>query len=178
LDKTHSADEMIFPPPDLRDAYLRRFPAAAVERLETVFALKAATQQVTNVMNAWLEGTAGSPARFQVLALLWGAGDRLVPHQEIIATLQVTRAAVSAMMFALEQDGLVQSVGDQEDRRRLLATLTPKGKEVIESAMVVNEKRLKKAFSGLSREELKLFQDLLMRIKNGYASLAQEKTLP
>jgi DNA-binding MarR family transcriptional regulator len=178
LDKTHSADEMIFPPPYLRDAYLRRFPAAAVERLETVFALKATTQQVTNVMNVWLEGTTGSPARFQVLALLWGAGDRLVPHQEIIATLQVTRAAVSAMMFALEQDGLVRSVGDQEDRRRLLATLTPKGKEVIERAIESNEKRLKKVLSGLSREELKLFQNLLMRIKNSYASFAQEKVLP
>jgi DNA-binding MarR family transcriptional regulator len=178
LDKTHSTEELAFPPPYLRDAYLRRFPAASVERLETVFTLKATTQQVTNVMNVWLEGTVGSPARFQVLALLWGAGDRLLPQQEIVTVLQVTRAAVSAMMITLEQDGLVRSVGDQEDRRRSLAALTPKGKEVIERAIESNEKKLKKALSGLSREELKSLQNLLTRIRNSYVSLGQDKILP
>jgi DNA-binding MarR family transcriptional regulator len=176
--KTDSAEEMAFPPPDLRDAYLRRFQAASVERLETTFALKAATQQMSNVMSEWLEETTGSPARFQALALLWGAGDRPVPHQEIISALQVKRATVSAMMFSLEQDGLVRSVGDQDDRRRLLATLTPKGKDVIESAMLTTDAAHKKALAGLSREELRLFQNLLMRIKNGYASVGPRNVVP
>ena len=105
--KLYGVTGSTFPTPYMRDAYAARFPAAALQRLETVFALKATAQQMTNVLNEWLASTAGSPARFQTLALLWGAGDRWVPHQEIIAALQVKRATVSALLFSLEQDGLV-----------------------------------------------------------------------
>jgi len=82
------------------------------------------------------------------------------------------------MMFSLEQDGLVRSVGDQEDRRRLLATLTPKGKETIEAAMKTCDIQHRKALAGISRDELRLFQELLMRINSGYASVALQNVKP
>lgn len=170
-----STSEQTFPVPYLREAYLRRFPPAAAQRLETVFTLKSASQQINNVLNEWLEGTAGSPARFQALALLWGAGDRFVPHQEIIAALQVKRATVSALMFSLEQEGLVQSIGDEKDRRRLLATLTEKGKKVITSAMELNAHRLEKVFVDLSPDELHLLQSLLRRMRDGFVKFSNEK---
>jgi DNA-binding MarR family transcriptional regulator len=164
-----------FPTAYLHEAYLRRFPLAAAQRLETVFTLKTVNQQINNVLNEWLEGTAGSPARFQALALLWGAGDRVVPHQEIIAALQVKRATVSALMFSLEQEGLVQSIGDEKDRRRLLATLTEKGKRVINSALELNAHRLEKVFVDLSSDELQLLQSLLRRMRDGFVKVANEK---
>lgn len=170
-----STSEQNFPVPYLREAYLRRFPAAAAQRLETVFTLKSVGQQINNVLNEWLEGTAGSPSRFQALALLWGAGDHPVPHQEIIAALQVKRATVSALMFSLEQEGLVHSTGDAKDRRRLLATLTEKGRKVISSALELNAHRLEKAFSGLSQDELLLLQDLLRRMRNGFVKGSDEE---
>jgi DNA-binding MarR family transcriptional regulator len=161
--------------PDLHEAYLRRFPQAAAQRLETVFTLKTVNQQINNVLNEWLEGTAGSPARFQALALLWGAGDRFVPHQEIIAALQVKRATVSALMFSLEQEGLVQSIGDEKDRRRLLATLTEKGKHVIANALELNARRLEKVLVDLSSDELQLLQSLLRRMRDGFVKVSNEK---
>ncbi|HUA81117.1 MAG TPA: MarR family winged helix-turn-helix transcriptional regulator [Dyella sp.] len=170
-----NSEQTHFPTPYLREAYLRRFPEDAAQRMETVFLIKSATQQITNVLNGWLEGTAGSPARFQTLALLWGAGDRLVPHQEIIAALQVKRATVSAMMYSLEQEGLVRSVGDEQDRRRLLATLTDKGKEIFTSAMDLNAIRLKKAFGVLTPDELALFQSLYRRVKDGFLKVADDE---
>jgi len=175
LKDNESSENSSFPSPHLREAYLRRFPIDAVERLETVFTLKTATQQITNVLNGWLESTAGSPARFQTLALLWGSGDRPVPHQDIIARLQVKRATVSAMMFALEQEGLVQSVGDQQDRRRLLATLTEKGKEVFTSAMDRNASRLQKTFAEFSPEELAAFRKMLTRVKDSFLKVDGEE---
>jgi DNA-binding MarR family transcriptional regulator len=157
-----------FPTPYMREAYATRFPAAALQRLETVFALKATAQQMTNVLNEWLESTAGSPARFQTLALLWGAGDRWVPHQEIIAALQVKRATVSALLFSLEQDGLVRSVGDQQDRRRMLASITEKGRRVVTSAMEFNSVRLEKTLAKFSLEDLGSLQSLLTRFKDAF----------
>lgn len=171
---TETDEQTNFPTPYLREAYLRRFPVDAGQRMETVFLVKSGTQQITNVLNGWLEGTAGSPARFQTLALLWGAGDRLVPHQEIIATLHVKRATVSAMMYSLEQEGWVRSVGDQDDRRRLLATLTDKGREIFTSAMDLNAIRLQKALGDLTLDELALFQSLFRRIRDGFLKVADE----
>ncbi|GLQ50627.1 MarR family winged helix-turn-helix transcriptional regulator [Dyella flava] len=168
MEKQISTEQPPFPPCFLRDAYLSRFDAAAVLRLETVFALKAATQQITNVLNGWLEGTAGTPARFQTLALLWASGDTPLPHQEIITALQVKRATVSALMYSLEKEGLVRSIGDQKDRRRLLATITEEGKQIIEAAMGRNAVRVEKALAGFSPEELVLFQNLLNRAKDGF----------
>ncbi|RDS84270.1 MarR family winged helix-turn-helix transcriptional regulator [Dyella psychrodurans] len=170
-----SSDQTNFPTPSLRAAYLQRFPVAAAQRMEMVFTLKSASQQITNVLNGWLESTAGSPARFQTLALLWGAGGRPVPHQEIIATLKVKRATVSAMMYSLEQEGFVQSVGDEQDRRRLLATLTKKGKDIFTSAMDLNASRIQKAFSGLAPEEIALFQSLFVRLRDGFLKVVDEE---
>jgi DNA-binding MarR family transcriptional regulator len=155
-------------PQFMRDAYLSRFPLEALQRLETVFALRFTTQQITNVLNSWLEGTAGSPARFQTLALLWGAGGRPMPHQEIITALQVKRATVSALMFSLEKEGLVKSIGDENDRRRLLATLTEEGRRIITAALELNAVRLGKALVGLSPEEQVQLQNLLNRARDGF----------
>ena len=171
-----STSEQSFPTSYMREAYLRRFPLAAAQRLETVFTLRSVSQQINNVLNEWLEGTAGSPSRFQTLALLWAAGDRYVPHQEIIAALQVKRATVSALMFSLEQEGLVQSIGDENDRRRLLATLTEKGKSIIASALELNAKRLEKVLVDLSPDELQLLQSLLRRMRDGFIKVSDEKT--
>jgi len=158
----------IFPTPYMREAYAARFPAEALLRLETVFVLKATAQQMTNVLNEWLESTAGSPARFQTLALLWAAGDRWVPHQEIIAALQVKRATVSALLFSLEKDGLVRSVGDQQDRRRMLASITEKGRRVIMNALELNAGRLQKTLADFSHEDLASLQSLLTRFKDAF----------
>jgi DNA-binding MarR family transcriptional regulator len=171
-----STDEQSFPTSYMREAYLRRFPQAAAQRLETVFTLRSVSQQINNVLNEWLEGTAGSPSRFQALALLWAAGDRYVPHQEIIAALQVKRATVSALMFSLEQEGLVQSIGDEKDRRRLLATLTDKGKNIIAGALELNAQRLEKVLVDISPDELQLLQSLLRRMRDGFIKVSDEKT--
>jgi DNA-binding MarR family transcriptional regulator len=176
LKNQDSTDTPAFPPEYLREAYRIRFSRAAADRLETVFAIKSATLQITNVLHEWLDGTVGTPARFQTLALLWGAGDRLVPHQEIISALQVKRATVSALMFSLEQEGLVRSIGDQKDRRRLLATLTEEGKNVVERAMDVNASRVERALSDLSPEEQLVLQKLLGRAKDGFQKAAAYKT--
>ncbi|HTV83878.1 MAG TPA: MarR family winged helix-turn-helix transcriptional regulator [Dyella sp.] len=164
-----------YPTHALREAYLKRFPIEAAQRLETVFTLRVASQQIINVLNGWLEGTAGSPTRFQTLALLWGAGDRPVPHQEIIAALQVKRATVSAMMYSLEQEGMVQSVGDQTDRRRLLATLTEKGRDIFTSAMDLNARRLAKVFADVPVEEMVALQNTLMRMRDRFVKYAEEE---
>jgi DNA-binding MarR family transcriptional regulator len=152
------------------EAIRKRLSGRELQALETTFALRATAQQVDNVITDWMAGTAGSPARFQILMLLWAAQGRGVPHKEIAAAQGVTRATVSGLMAALERDGLVRSAVDQDDRRNLLASLTSKGETVVEKATETNRSRLRAAFAGLSLEELTVFTALLQRVRQGFAT--------
>jgi DNA-binding MarR family transcriptional regulator len=71
-------------------------------------------------------------------------------------------------MFSLEKDGLVRSVPDRQDRRRLLATLTSKGEKVTTDAMDLNAARLEAAMHDLSTEELDVMQKLLRRVGDNF----------
>jgi DNA-binding MarR family transcriptional regulator len=172
-DPNPSIPMVVDPPAHVREALRGRLSPAKYQRLEAILLLRSTAQQTENALNEWLAGTAGSTARFQVLILLWAAAGRPVQHQEIIAALRVKRATVSALMFSLEQDGLVQSVPDREDRRRLLATLTSKGEKVATDAMDLNAARLGEAMVDLSVEDLDLLQKLLQRLREAFVRLGQ-----
>lgn len=160
--------QLVIPPEHLQDALRGRLSERGFQRVQTIFLLKSTAQAVENTVSEWFAGTVGSPARFQTLAILWAARGRPTPHQEIISTLRVKRATVSALMFSLEQDGLVHSVPDRQDRRRLLATLTSKGEKVISEAMDLNEVGLEEVMHDLSHEELDVLQRLLRRMRENF----------
>jgi DNA-binding MarR family transcriptional regulator len=174
LEDANSTNQLVTPPAHVQDAIGRRLSGPRRQRLETIFLLRSTAQQVENAASEWLGSTAGSPARFQTLIFLWAAGGRPVQHGEIISALRVKRATVSALMFSLEKDGLVQSVPDRQDRRRLLATLTSKGERVATDAMDLNAARLEQVMHDLSTEELDVLQNLLRRVREDFASAARE----
>ena len=61
------------PPPAVMEEICRRLSEREVQGLETLFALRAAAQQVDNAVNEWMAGTAGSAARFKILMALRAA---------------------------------------------------------------------------------------------------------
>src|SRR5262249_3028208 len=141
-----------------------------LQALEAVFAVRMTAQIVANAITEWMADSAASPARFQILMLLWGAGGRGVPHKEIVAALGVTRATVSGLMAALERDGRVTSAIASDDRRNLLASLTPKGEAIVEKALETNKARLRSAFTALSSDELTTLTTLLQLVREGFAA--------
>jgi hypothetical protein len=74
----------------LRPAGRKRLPSRDQDAFTAVFTLRNTAQQVENVISEWLAGTAGSVARFQIMALLWDSDDRGVPHKEIVGALDVS----------------------------------------------------------------------------------------
>jgi DNA-binding MarR family transcriptional regulator len=158
------------PPPAIMEAFRKRLPARDLPALGVVVALRTAAQQAENAITQWMAGTVGSPARFQILGLLWASEERGVPHKEIVAALGVTRATVSGLMAALERDGLVTSTVDSDDRRNLIANLTTRGRTVMEKAVEANAVRLRAALAPLSADDLRLVTALLQRIRQGFAA--------
>jgi DNA-binding MarR family transcriptional regulator len=154
------------------EAIRKRLSRREMQAVETVFALRTTAQQVDNAITEWFAGTAGSPARYQILMMLWAAGGNGVPHKDIVAAMGVTRATVSGLMTALEREGLVRSSVDSDDRRQLLATLTSRGEAVISKATEANTTRLRAVFASLSSAELTTLTALLHHVREGFAASA------
>lgn len=159
------------PPPSVMEALRRRLTARELPALDVVFALRATAQQVDNAVTEWMADTAGSPARFQILGLLWASGASGLPHKEIVKALEVTRATVSGLMGALERDGLVTSSVDRNDRRNLVATLTARGRTILERAIDANTKSLRIALATLSLDEQETLTSLLRRLRQGFIAV-------
>ena len=157
------------PPSAVMAALRARLSGREQQAFGAVFVLRAAAQQMDNAVTAWMADTAATPARFQVLMLLWAARGRGVPHKEIVAALGVTRATVSGLMAALERDGLLTSAVASDDRRNLLAGLTAKGEVIVEKAIETNRARLRTAFAALSSQELTSLATLLERVRQGFS---------
>jgi DNA-binding MarR family transcriptional regulator len=168
------------PPPTVMEALCKRFAGQDIPALDVVFALRVTAQQVDNTITEWMADTAGTPARFQILARLWASGASGVPHRagvphrEIVKALEVTRATVSGLMTSLERDGLVKSTIDRDDRRNLIATLTSKGRAIVEKAIDTNFAALRAAFAPLSADELETLTSLLRRLRQGFIAVRED----
>jgi DNA-binding MarR family transcriptional regulator len=153
------------------EALRKRFSGPDLPALDVVFALRMTAQRLDNAITEWMAGTAGTPARFQILALLWASEASGVPHKEIVKALEVTRATVSGLMASLERDGLVKSVVDRDDRRNLIATLTSRGRAIVEKAMDSNITSLRATLATLSADELETLTSLLQRLRQGFIAV-------
>ena len=160
------------PPPTVMAAIRKRFSGREQQAFGATFVVRATARQIDNAITEWMAQSAATPARFQILMVLGAQSGRGVPHKEIVAALGVTRATVSGLMAALERDGLVTSAVASDDRRNLLASLTPKGEAIIEKAIETNRARLRAAFGALSSDDLKTLTTLLERLRQGFAASA------
>lgn len=163
------------PPPTFKEALRKRVAGPDLLAFGVVFALRSAAQQMDNTITGWMADTAGTPARFQILGLLWASGTSGVPHKEIVAALQVTRATVSGLMAALERDGLVTSTVDRTDRRNLIATPTPIGQAIVQKAIDANLVSLRTAFATLSADEQETLTTLLQRLRQGFQAVRDRR---
>ncbi len=162
------------PPPTVMEALRKRFTGQDLLALNVVFALRTTAQQMDNTVTEWMAGTAGTPARFQILVLLWASEASGVPHKEIVKALEVTRATVSGLMTSLERDGLVNSTVDRDDRRNLIATLTSRGLAIVEKAINSNATPMRAALAPLSANELKTLRSLLQRLRQGFIAARED----
>src|SRR5258708_37644933 len=91
-------------PPAVMEAIRKRLSRREMQAVETVFALRTTAQQVDNAITEWFAGTAGSPARYQILMMLWAAGGNGVPHKGIVAATGGTRAAGSRLVAGIARE--------------------------------------------------------------------------
>jgi DNA-binding MarR family transcriptional regulator len=165
----HPDKRALGPLPAVKEHIRSRLSERELQGMETLFALRAASQQAQNTIGEWFAGTVGSTARYQILMTLWASKGEGISHKDIVEAMGVTRPTVSGLMTALEREGFVKSTMDKVDRRKQIARLTPKGETAIKRAFELNKGRFRAVCASLTPAELETLQALLLRVRDAFA---------
>lgn len=100
--------------------------------------------------------------QFGVLEVLAKSGP--IPLKRISEELMVTGANITCVVDNLEKENFVKRVHSKEDRRVILAELTPEGKEKINSIMPEYIQNMSTQLNALSADEQKSLINLLDKL--------------
>jgi DNA-binding MarR family transcriptional regulator len=158
-------------PADL--APLRRGVARICERYgicdyDTVNAfltLKRTSAELENFSADYCKQVNLSPGRLSVLMVLNAYAERQMPLSEIGQYLVVSRPNITGLIDSLVEDGLVKRTHHADDRRMVLAQLTPQGKEFMRRFLPFHYRVVLRAMSALNREEKRQLVALLDKLR-------------
>ena len=101
--------------------------------------------------------------QLHVLATLQGHGP--LPIGRLAELARMGAPSTSTLVDRLEEHGLVCRAREQEDRRVVIASLTDRGRALVDEAIGVKRASAERVLSGLSDEELGLALRLLRRVE-------------
>jgi DNA-binding MarR family transcriptional regulator len=129
-------------------------------------ALTAAHTRVTERLTATLAGTCGlSINEFEVLLRLDRAAPSSMRLGDLSPAVPLTQPSVSRMIARLEQQGWLSRTGDPNDRRGVLVTITPAGRETLRRAVPVHARTIRETLlDRLTLGEQDLLAEALTRI--------------
>ncbi|WP_051510239.1 MarR family winged helix-turn-helix transcriptional regulator [Intrasporangium oryzae] len=137
---------------------------AAADGMAAITSLMRAHQIVLARVESTLKPLGVTFARYEVLMLLWFSKRGSLPMKVIGSRLQVHPTSVTNAVDRLEDAGLVTRRSHPEDRRAVLVSLTPSGRELAERATkVLNAEVFERP--ELSSEDLGALVDVITRLR-------------
>jgi DNA-binding MarR family transcriptional regulator len=104
----------------------------AAEEMVAATSVIRAQEIVVGRMEAVLRPKGLSFARFELLILLYVSQTGALPLGKLSDRLMVHPTSVTSLVDRLEVDNLVERVASATDRRTILATITPKGRAMVD----------------------------------------------
>ncbi len=157
------------PPPDLVDSVLddwrRARPETKADALQIIGRIIWLGRQYEETVTRMMWDPGLSYSDYDVIATLRRAGApyELTPT-ELSKRVLLTSGGLTACLRRLEAAGLVSRRGVPEDRRRLLAKLTPKGFALIEAFIDQRFGQADRALANLDAKQIETLEDLLRRL--------------
>lgn len=111
-------------------------------------------------------------SRFELLGLLLDHGS--LPAGELAAAAGVSSATVSQMVDGLEEDGYVERIRSDADRRVVLVALTRRGEEKLAAKHELWRRRWHEALADVETADLEVAAGVLERIAGVFADHAPE----
>lgn len=108
-----------------------------------------------------------------LLKKLWHGGPSTV--SDIADAMGVTMAAVSSLTDRLVKGGLITRERSDLDRRVVMISLTPAGRDEIAKHMESNRKKISLVFEEMGVEKVKLLLEAITYIKAGLENCLQDR---
>ena len=149
--------------PAVREVLGKQLDRRTTAAVETFAALRWAAKLAHHSVERWADKHGLSEGRLQILMRLRHERDG-VALGELAQMLSVSPRNITGLIDNLERDGLVVRVPDPADRRSVLATLTEKGRDRIDSIWRDAVHRQVGLTDGFSQEELAQLRHLCLRL--------------
>jgi DNA-binding MarR family transcriptional regulator len=146
------------------------FPGSSESANAAMVALIRTAAVVTSLHDEASREQKLSAAGRQLLAVLEGAGEPLSPT-DISERLMVTTASITSLVDTLERRKFVKRSPDPDDRRRILVTITPAGRKVVDQFLPEIVALQTAALDGISEADRKRLVTLLDTIKQQAAAI-------
>lgn len=151
------------------------YPESDAQAARLLDEFRMVAHQVFRLSEISLESAGLSYAQYRILVSLlfceWeGSCDGLNPS-EISYQHGTSRNTISALIRNLEEEGLVERLLDDKDRRRFNITLTEKGRQKVRDHASRHIKQVDHVFSVLDAEKMETLRDLLRMLNQGATAL-------
>ena len=87
------------------------------------------------------------------------------PMNVVAARLGVTLATLTTAVNKLAKKGFVDRTRAEDDRRKVLVSLTTKGRQVLRAHNLFHHQMIDEALAGLTEEEERVFAEALSKVK-------------
>jgi DNA-binding MarR family transcriptional regulator len=151
--------------PDLRSEIQQRKPFRSREEEATLNLVRTASL-VTGALELLLKPYGISPAQYNVLRILRGAGPKGLGRNEIRSRLLARMPDVTRLLDRMERAGLVRRERDAEDRRCVPTYLTGRGRVLLEHLEDPIAESHRRQFGHLAAEQLRALIELLTLVRN------------
>lgn len=105
-----------------------------------------------------------SGAQGRILYVLWENG--VMSISEICKMTSLANSTMTVMLDQMEKNGLITRQRSPVNRRRILISLTEKARQYQKKYEGVSEQMTRITYAGFTDEEIRLYEDMLRRIKN------------
>jgi DNA-binding MarR family transcriptional regulator len=141
----------------------RRLPGIDAEAMRLILTLYRVTNMVVYDLESAVHRPRGwSYPGFRLLFTLWVAGPMEAKRAAELSGM--SRQAVSSLVNTLHREGLVDRTQDENDRRAVRLSLTPRGGEAITEAFAEHNEREHHWAEELSADERETLTRLLGRL--------------
>lgn len=130
--------------------------------LKLFVVLSKAYRSITNHVETDIRKKGLNPTEFGVLELLFHQGDQ--PLQKIGDKILLASGSITYVVDKLEKKGYLARIPCEEDRRITFASITDKGRELLDSIFPDHWKQIERITAGLSPEEKEAAIELLKKL--------------
>ena len=142
-----------------------RFGVTDFDTINAILTLKRTATDLENFCGGYCKQANLSPGRLNVLMALNASPERAMSLSDIGEYLVVTRPNITGLIDGLVEDGLVKRIDHPEDRRMVLAQLTPAGREFMRKFVPFHHRQINAIMGVITRQEKRQLVALLDKLR-------------